>query len=934
MSTTVTCPACGKQLKSEKQPPAGVLMKCPGCETQFRYQPPAGGLPPAAPPPPLPKRAETKPTPARSAAQAKQRQAAVPQPEPKGAPGGWGGFILVTMVLFAAVAGGGYYFGKDYLPDFAAWFPRKVVEPPKPDEKEEKKWDDLFDPEKPEGDDKPAVAVAVNQGEDEGKPAPDEPDRSRPKRFASGGSNDVLIYPEGGSQILDVEYSPDGRVLATFDGAGFATLWDVKTRRALDVTPAHWGGSAHSENGRHVAFSPDGKTLVFGTSHRVAVIDLPEGRVRWHKWGTVSSGNTLMVSPSVRTVAILETGPGVHEKPPLFKIYDVASGKQIFRQSESITDYSTDLILSPDDKLLAMVDGVHEKIRLFEIPSGKEFDGIKGVHPRGMLFVKDSTMLLLPDTGIRQRQIWNLSSPERPKLEFQVSASDLQGSDDRITPDGNTLVALPNIWDIGQRKPRAKFAATGRYSAVSPDSQRVAYWGVSLQRPELVIADASNGATLTVLNIGNVEESLPQQPSCAAISPDGNQVAVGTAHGAVILRTISGNTPTTGSSASASPTGAPRELASFQFVAPDNLQESLKDQNKDFASNVWISPDGRWLVTNGNFTTLWNLEQRKQHMVLTLNDGRGTNVNKPTPPVGLGGAPKFSGSAPNPMYCRGWLFHADGKSFTAVGNNTPVFYDIVAGTHLIDGNAPKYESIKSSPDGRVAVSWIERYDPPLVPGERQARTKAPEVVWDLAVLDGGNGKLKKVLGTFLRQYTRPFKYDPYRTVSISADGRRLAATAFDKPSASTGVPRVMIWEWESGRELPINVNANGLSQLELIDGGKSLVTVMGARFRELIAEVYDIETGTKQYDVSLNKGHTGSILAIAFDLTRPLFVTADEHGMVLLRDLNTGDPRTRFKAHDAAITAIYLSSDGRQLATAAKDRTAKLWDVEKLLQSK
>lgn len=935
MPVTVVCPACGKQLQSATQPPAGVLMKCPGCEAQFRYQPPTGGLPPsttAAPPPPLPKRAEPKPSPARSAAQTKQRQAAPPALQPQSAPGGWTGFIVVSLLLFAIVGGGAFYFGKDYLPDFSGWLGRSKVEPepdpePDPSNPDNKEWGNLFNPDAPADDEKPK-RVAANQGE-EPKEAEWEPDRVRPKRFASAGSNDVLLDPKGGSAILDVEYSPDGRVLATFDVAGLATLWDVKSRRALDVTPEHWGGTAGSEHGRHVAFSKDGKTLVFGTQQHVSVIDLPEGRVRWKKWHTVQHGQ-LLVSPSAGTVVLMEPPTDSSRFEHHLVVYDVASGKSLF-QIPAGSGFEAKLAISPDDKLLALPDGLHEKIRLFELPSGKELDGIKGVHARGMMFCGDSGTLLLPDTSKSQRQIWNLSNPDRPKLESQVATVDLRTNEYQLSPDGKTLVGPPQIWDVVSRKQRAKFPTGAQHCAFSPDSQRIAYWGVFGQhKVEVVIADASNGATLTVLDPGNEAELHPHKVSCVAMSPNGSEVAIGTQGGAVVLKSISGNTPTTGSAASTSAGGAPSELVSLQFAVPDNLQEYFKDANRDFANNVWISPDGRWLVTNGHYTTLWNLEQRKQHIVLTLNDGRGTHVNAPKPAFG-GGFGKGSTTA---MYCRGWLFHGDGKTLTAVGNNTPVTYDIVAGTHLIDSNAPRYESIRSSLDGRIAASWIERQDPPVVPG--QARRQASETVWDLVILDGASGNTRKVVGTFRPQRTRPFRYDPYRTVAFSADGRRLAAAAFDEAAVQSGAPRVMVWDWESGTEIPINVEAAGLTQLEFIEGGKSLAALMeNAGFNKtLVADIYDIETGSKQYDVRLSEGHTGRILAVAFDRRQPFIVTADEHGMVLLRDLKTGNPRTRFKAHEAAVTAIYLSSDGKQLATAAKDRIVKLWDVEKLLQSK
>ena len=127
-----------------------------------------------------------------------------------------------------------------------------------------------------------------------------------------------------------------------------------------------------------------------------------------------------------------------------------------------------------------------------------------------------------------------------------------------LSPDGKTLVNLPIVWDVGLRQDRARFPTAGFQGAFSADSQRVAYWGHPGSESEVVIADASNGNTLTVLNPGNVTEFLGLRPSCAAFSNDGNQVAIGTIDGPVILQTIADSTPTSGSSAAPASSESPR----------------------------------------------------------------------------------------------------------------------------------------------------------------------------------------------------------------------------------------------------------------------------------------------------------------------------------------------------------------------------------------
>lgn len=74
----------------------------------------------------------------------------------------------------------------------------------------------------------------------------------------------VSLQDPSDQQIVDLRFSPNGKMLATGNAAGLVRLWDIASGRLLKT----WSG--HTKEVTGVAFAPDGKTLVSSSSDGTA----------------------------------------------------------------------------------------------------------------------------------------------------------------------------------------------------------------------------------------------------------------------------------------------------------------------------------------------------------------------------------------------------------------------------------------------------------------------------------------------------------------------------------------------------------------------------------------------------------------------------------------------------------------------------------------
>jgi len=141
------------------------------------------------------------------------------------------------------------------------------------------------------------------------------------------------------NEVLDVAFSPDGRLLATASGDKTARLWDPATGEHLRTLTGHtWWV-------RDVAFSPDGRLLATASADRTARLwDLATGEPLRTLTGHKDSASSVAFSPDARLLATAGKGT--------VRLWDPAAGEHL-RTLTGHKDQVHSVAFSPDGRLLA-----------------------------------------------------------------------------------------------------------------------------------------------------------------------------------------------------------------------------------------------------------------------------------------------------------------------------------------------------------------------------------------------------------------------------------------------------------------------------------------------------------------------------------------------------------------------------------------------------
>ncbi|MGA7392366.1 MAG: TIR domain-containing protein, partial [Terrimicrobiaceae bacterium] len=161
-----------------------------------------------------------------------------------------------------------------------------------------------------------------------------------------------------------------------------------------------------------------------------------------------------------------------------------------------------------------------------------------------------------------------------------------------------------------------------------------------------------------------------------------------------------------------------------------------------------------------------------------------------------------------------------------------------------------------------------------------------------------------------------------RTVSFSPDGKLLVTGSEDHTAR--------VWVAKSGREISRMAHEDGVKVAIFSPDGKEIATVESS---SQSARLWNAATGQESaravHEASVNTvgfSPDGRLLASGSGHTQLIGNTSKlVHPVVMLWDLSAGRTITQM-VHQGSIDDIAFSPDGRHLATASWDHTARVWD--------
>ena len=310
--------------------------------------------------------------------------------------------------------------------------------------------------------------------------------------------------------------------------------------------------------------------------------------------------------------------------------------------------------------------------------------------------------------------------------------------------------------------------------------------------------------------------------------------------------------------------------------------ERLSLPRRDYGVfSVAISPDGKTLATSSNVIELWDLPS--VHLRSTLT-GHGSDINMVA-------------------------FSPDGSKLASASDDSLAkIWDARTGKELavLKGHSDKVLALSFAPDGKRLATC--GYDGTVK-------------LWTLETL--GAGTVVQPSMTLTHQ-PRVFG------VAFSPDGRLVASAGKDRT--------LRLWDAVSGKlRATLEGHKDALTPVAFSPNGRLLASGSD----DTTIKLWDPATG---HELATLAGHKDFVEALAFSPDGRFLASGSRDSTVRLWEVaalataaSSGDTLasparaiaewTVFKGHTDQVSSVAFTPDGKTLASASSDHTAKLWDV-------